>query len=64
MLYNHVQKGGFKNTPELPSSLTTPRGFRQSDVRHPCERHGDGSLHNVLVILFVVAHLGVKQILN
>ena len=62
MLYNPVQKR--RNTPELPSSLTTSRGFRQSDVRHPCERDGDGSLHSVLVILFVVAHLGVKQILD
>ena len=53
-----------KKIHKLPSSLTTSRGFRQSDVRNPCERYGDGSLHSVLIILFVVAHLGVEEILN
>lgn len=49
---------------KLPSSLTTSRGFGQSDVRNPCERNGDGSLHSVLVLLLVVAHLGVQEILD
>ena len=48
---------------QLPS-LTTPRGFTQSDIRNPCERYGNGFLQIILVILFVIAHLGVKEILN
>ena len=48
---------------QLPS-LTTPRGFTQADIRNPSERYGNCFLQIVLVILFVIAHLGVKEILN